>query len=135
MSIKDFDMTTGKAIDPRRRQIILAMQDADDVDIMQQVLREKKLHLLGKETDSRAVLELARKFKMGTVFLDADIAELKINNVLVEFTKKFPDFFLVVLSRSFTKESLEETKKLGANTHLAKPLKRDAVLKAVSHIK
>jgi len=135
VGVQEFDFSSGKVLNPNRKQAILAVENDDDVSVVKEVLRQKSYKDLGRETDLRAVLEAVRKHKVGVLFLDADLAGINIRELLPSIKKGFSELNVVVMSSTVTKESLGETLRLGAVGFLVKPLQQDAVEKVMAKLK
>ncbi len=135
MGVQEFDFNSGKVLDPKRKQAILAIENDADVDVIKEVMRQRSYKDLGRETELRAVLEAVRKHKVGVLFLDADLAGINVRELLPSIKKAFFDFNIIVTSSTVTKESLGETLRLGAIGFLVKPLQEDAVKKVMAKLK
>ena len=135
MAVQEFDFSSGKVLDPKRKQAILGLEDAADAAVIQDLLRKKSYKILGQETDLRAILELVRKNKVGTLFLDADLAGVNVSELLPSIKKGFAELNVVVMSSSVTKEMLSEVLRLGAVGFLVKPVQADALDKVMAKIK
>lgn len=135
MGVQEFDFTSGKVLDPKRKQAILAVANDDDVSVVKEVLRQMSYKDLGRETEPRAVLEAVRKHKVGALLLDADLPGINVKELLPSIKKAFSDINVVVMSRTVTKETLSETLRLGAIGFLVKPLQEDALKKVIVKLK
>ncbi len=135
MGVQEFDFSSGKVLNPNRKQAILAVENDADVDLLKEVLRQKSYKDLGRQTELRAVLEAVRKHKVGVLFLDADLAGINVRELLPSIKKAFADFNVIVMSSTVTKESLGEALRLGAIGFLVKPLQQDAVEKVMVKLK
>ncbi len=135
MGVQEFDFNSGKVLDSKRKQAILAIENDADVDVIKEVMRQRSYKDLGRETELRAVLEAVRKHKVGVLFLDADLEGINVRELLPSIKKAFSDFSIIVMSSTVTKESLGETLRLGAIGFLVKPLQEDAVKKVMAKLK
>lgn len=129
---KEYDAKTGKIIDPERRKAVMLLADENDSDILTNVLREKRFRILGMTSKLDVAIELMRKHKVGILFLDVDIANLELEETLAQVKRRYPDFMVVLLSASVTKEKIEFGFANGAMAYLAKPLTTEAVGKSMS---
>lgn len=135
MAVQEFDFASGKVLDPKRKQAVVASESSDDGEALKDVLRQKGYQFLGQAQDIRAALELVRKHKLGVLFLDGDLPGVKLNEVVPSIKKAFPDFAIVVLSSAVTKELLSEVLRLGALGFLVKPVQADALEKVLAKLK
>jgi len=135
VGVQEFDFSSGKVLNPKRKQAIIAIESDADADVVKEILRQKSYKDLGRETELRAVLEAVRKHKVGVLFLDADLAGINIKELLPSIKKGFSELNVVVMSSTVTKESLGETLRLGAVGFLVKPLQQDAVEKVMAKLK
>lgn len=135
MAVQEFDFASGKVLDPKRKQAVVASESSDDVAALKDILRQKGYQFLGQAQDIRAALELVRKHKLGVLFLDGDLPGVKLNDVVPSIKKAFPDFAIVVLSSAVTKELLSEVLRLGALGFLVKPVQADALEKVLAKLK
>jgi len=133
--IQGFDFSTGKAVDPKRRQVIILMDDATQADELQQLLRQKTYPILGNTRSAREALELVGKHKLGILFLDADIAGINALDLLAKIREKFPEFNVVITTANATKELLAESMAKGAAGFLVTPVGQEALLKVLSRFK
>lgn len=134
MPVQDFDFSTGKVLDPKRFQAVVAVEDATDVAVLQKALLLKKYKFLGQVNDLRAALESVKEHKVGVLFLDADMAG-NVNELLPSLQKAYPCFNVVVISGNATKESLTQAMEKGAAGFLVKPVQSDSVVKVLERIK
>ena len=132
---QEFDFTTGKTVNPKRRQVIILLDDAAQAEELQQQLRQKSYPILGKTGDVREALELVGKHKLGILFLDADIAGVNAVELLTKIRAKFPEFNVVITSANATKELLTESMANGAAGFLVRPLGQEALQKVLAKIK
>ena len=135
MGTQEFDFASGKVLDPNRKQAILAVESDDDAAVVKEVLRQKSYKVLSCETELRAVLEGVRKHKVGVLFLDADLPGITLKELVPSLKNAFPDFNIVAMSSTVTKESLGETLRLGVAGFLVKPLQEEALKKVMSKVK
>lgn len=135
MAVQEFDFASGKVLDPKRKQALLAVESDADVEVLKEALRQKGYQLMGQESDLRAALELVREHKLGVLFLDGDLPGVKLNELVPSIKKAFPDFSIVVLSSAVTKELLSEVLRLGALGFLVKPVQTDALEKVLAKLK
>lgn len=133
--LQEFDFATGKTVNPKRRQVIILLEDVAQADELQQILRQKSYPVLGKTTDLREALELVAKHKLGIFFLDADSAGGNVLSLLATVRAKFPDFNVVITSANATKELLTESMAKGAVGFLVRPVTREALHKVLERIK
>ncbi len=133
--LQEFDFSTGKTVNPKRRQVIILLEDAAQADALQQILRQKSYPVIGKTTDLRVALELVAKHKLGILFLDADSAGANAVGLLTTIRAKFPDFNVVITSANATKELLTESMAKGAVGFLVRPVNQDALQKVLERIK
>jgi len=133
--IQGFDFSTGKAINPKRRQVIILLDDAAQADHLQQLLRQKTYPILGNTSDVREALELVSKHKLGILFLDADIDGVNALDLLTKIRETFPEFQVVITTANATKELLTESMAKGAAGFLVRPLGQEALLKVLNRIK
>lgn len=135
MAVQEFDFASGKVLDPKRKQAILASESDADADVLKETLRQKGYRFMGQAADIRVALELVRKHKLGVLFLDADLPGVKLNELVPSIKKAFPDFTLVVVSSAVTKEMLSEILRLGATGFLIKPVQAEALEKVLAKLK
>ena len=135
MGLQEFDFASGKVLDAKRKQAIMALESDADEAVATEVLRKLSYKNLGRETELRAVLESVRKHKVGVLLLDADLPGITLNELLPSIKKAFPDFNIIAMSSTVTKESLSETLRLGAVGFLVKPLQEDALTKVMAKLK
>lgn len=129
---KEYDAKTRKVIDPERRKALMLLSDEDDSDVLVEVLREKRFRLLGMTGDIDTAFELMRKHKVGIIFLDTDIDGLDLGETLHQIRRKSPDFTVVLLSKTVTREKIEYGFEKGAVAYLVKPFQHEAVIKSMS---
>ena len=132
---QEFDFTTGKTVNPKRRQVIILIEDETQAEALQQLLRQKSYPILGKTGDVREALELVGKNKLGILFLDADIAGINAVELMTKIRAKFPEFNVVVTSANATKELLTEAMAAGAAGFLVRPVGQEALQKVLAKIK
>ncbi len=135
MAVQEFDFASGKVLDPKRKQAILASESDADAGVLKETLRQKGYRFMGQAADIRAALELVRKHKLGVLFLDADLPGVKLNELVPSIKKAFPDFTIVILSSAVTKEMLSEILRLGAMGFLIRPVQAEALEKVLAKIK
>lgn len=135
MGTQEFDFASGKVLDPNRKQAILAVESDDDAGVIKEVLRQKSYKVLSQEAELRAVLETVRKHKVGVLFLDADLPGITLKELVPSLKNAFPDFNIIAMSSTVTKESLGETLRLGVAGFLVKPLQEEALKKVMAKIK
>jgi DNA-binding NtrC family response regulator len=135
VAIQEFDFTTGKVLNPNRRQAIVLASDAADSDLIKEQLRQKHYKLLGVVDNVRTALEKVGLHKVGILFLDADIEGINATELMQMIMKKYPEFNVVLMTEKATKEMLVEVQKLGAAGFLLKPLASEAIEKVLSRIK
>jgi DNA-binding NarL/FixJ family response regulator len=135
VAIQEFDFASGKVLDPNRRQAIILSTSVDDANTLSEELRKQHYKLLGTLDDIRAVLELIGKHKIGVLFMDDDVVGTKSLDILASVLKAYPEFKVVLMTSSPTKELLLEAQQAGAAGFLAKPLAAEAVDKVISRIK
>ena len=135
VGVQEFDFTSGKVLNPNRKQAILAVENDADADVIKEVMRQKSYKDLGRVTDLRAVLEAVRKHKVGVLFLDADLPGITLKELMPSLKSAFPDFNVVAMSGTVTKESLGETLRLGVTGFLVKPLQEEALKKVMAKLK
>lgn len=135
VGIQEFDFTTGKVLNPNRRQAIILAADAVDGDLLKDELRQKHYKLLGAVDSVRTALEKVGLHKVGILFLDADIEGVNATELAQMVMKKYPEFNVVLMTAKATKELLLEVQKLGAAGFLLKPLTSEAIVKVLSRIK
>lgn len=132
---QEFDFATGKTVNPKRRQVIILLDDAAQADELQQLLRQKSYPIMGKTGDVREALELVGKHKLGILFLDADIAGINALDLLTKIRAKFPEFNVVITAANATKELLTESMAKGAVGFLVRPLTQEALQKVLERLK
>ncbi len=135
MAVQEFDFSSGKVLDPKRKQAILALESDADAEVVKEALRKISYKVLGRETDIRAALELIRNNKVGVLLLDSDLPGINVRELLPSIKNAFPGFNIVVLSSSVTKELLSEVLRLGAMGLLVKPVQADALEKLLAKLK
>ncbi len=135
MAVQEFDFASGKVLDPKRKQAILALESDADANVIKDSLRKHSYKLLGQESDLRATLDLVRKNKVGVLFLDADLPGMNVSELLPSIKKGFTELKMVVLSSSVTKEMLSDVMRLGAVGFLVKPVQDEALEKVLAKIK
>jgi len=135
VGVQEFDFTSGKVLNPNRKQAILAIENDADVDVIKEVMRQRSYKDLGRETELRAVLEAVRKHKVGLLFLDADLPGINLKELVPSLKNAFPDFNVIAMSSTVTKESLGATLRLGVAGFLVKPLQEEALKKVIAKLK
>ena len=135
VAVQEFDFSSGKVLDPKRKQAILAIENDADADVVKEALRKISYKVLGQDSDIRPALELVRNNKVGVLFLDADLPGINIRELLPSIKNAFSGFNIVVLSSSVTKELLSEVLRLGAIGFLVKPVQTDALEKVLAKLK
>jgi len=135
MAMQEFDFATGKVLDPKRKQAIIATTDDSDADLLKETLTAKGFHFLGRRNDIREALELVRKHRVGVLFLDADLKGVELRALLPSIKKAFDGFNVIVMTSQATKEMLSEALRLGATGFLVKPVKAEAVVKVLGKIR
>lgn len=132
---QEFDFATGKTVNPKRRQVIILLNDAAQADQLQQQLRQKSYPIMGKTGDLREALELVGKHKLGILFLDADTIGANALDILTIIRTKFPEFNVIMTTANATKELLTESMTRGAVGFLVRPLGQEALQKVLERIK
>jgi len=133
--LQEFDFVTGKTVNPKRRQVIILLEDAAQADELQQILRQKSYPVIGKTTELREALEMVGKHKVGILFLDADSAGGNAMGLLTTIRTKFPEFNVVLTSATVTKELLTESIANGAAGFLVRPIVQESLQKVLDKIK
>jgi len=134
VAAKDFDFTTQSTKDIEDKQAIVAIDNDADIELIVKTLKADGIRVLGKGKNGDHAMEMARKHKMGTFFLDYDISELGSNAVLEKLKIKCPNIKVVVISKQLNKEQVNDAKKRGVVGFLAKPLKDDAIKKILTKL-
>ncbi len=124
---QEFDFATGKTVDPKRRQVIIMLDDNDASDVLQQQLRQKSYPIKGNTADLREGLALIGKHKLGVLFLDADLEGVDVVDLIGKIHKPFPDFKIIVVTANATKEMLTQVMEQGASGFLVKPIGQEAL--------
>lgn len=135
MGIQEFDFATGKVMSSNRRQALVLSDCTSSCELLESRLRDRRYKFLGVSTDLRQALEMVRKFKAGVLFLDADLEGVDALPLMEVLLKKAPDFKVVLMTQSPTKELLNGGQAIGAAGFLVKPLSIETVEKAVDRIK
>ncbi len=135
MALQEFDFATGKVLDPKRKQAIIASTIDTDVAVLQEALTNKRFQFLGRRGDVREALELVRKHKVGVLFLDTDMEGVDIKTMLPSIKKAYTSFNVIVMTNQPTKEMLGEVLRSGAAGFLVKPVTAEAVTKILSKLK
>ena len=135
MPIQEFDFSTGKVLDPQRRQGILCVADDADESAIIDALRAKSFKLAGKTTDIREALALVKKHKVGVLFLDADMESYNALDIMATVRKAFSEIHVVLLSGNATKEVVAEALSSGAAGFVLKPVATEAVANILARIK
>ncbi len=133
--LQEFDFATGKTVNPKRRQVIILLEEAAQADELQQILRQKAYPVIGKTTELREALEMVGKHKVGILFLDADSAGGNAMGLLTTIRTKFPEFNVVLTSATVTKELLTESIANGAAGFLVRPIGQESLQKVLDKIK
>lgn len=131
---QEFDFATGKTVNPKRRQVIILLDDAAQADGLQQLLRQKSYPIMGKTGDVREALELVGKHKLGILFLDADIEGVDALGLLEKIRARFPEFNVIITSANATKELLTGAMAKGAAGFLVRPIGQEALQKVLDKI-
>ncbi len=124
---QEFDFATGKTVDPRRRQVIIVLNEADQADQLQQLLRQKSYPIKGNTSDLREGLAMIGKHKLGLLFLDADLEGVDALELMGKIRKSFSDFKIIVVTSQATKEMLTQVMEAGASGFLVKPIGQEAL--------
>ncbi len=135
MPIQEFDFTSGKTLDPKRKQAIVGLVDAADVAKLKDTLRARNLQFAGQAADLRELLTLVRQLKTGVLFVDVDMPAVNFKELIPSVKKAFPDIQVVLVGGALTKELLQEVAGLGLAGVLAKPLNEEAIVKLFSRLK
>lgn len=135
MGVQEFDFSSGKALNPNRKQAIVVSECDDASELLEGCIRQKCYKFLGKTTDLRQGLEWIRKFKVGVLFLDADLASVEVTTLLAILTEKAPNFNVILMTHSPTKELLTQGQAGGVAGFLVKPLDVERVDKTLTEIK
>lgn len=133
--LQEFDFATGKTVDPRRRQVIIMLNDEEEADKLQQQLRQKSYPIKGNTADLREGLALIGKHKLGILFLDADIDGVDAIPLMTKISSSFPDFKVVVVTANATKELLTQAMEKGAAGFLVKPVEQEALMTVLERLK
>lgn len=134
LAIQDFDLATKKVRNPKHRQIILAVDNDADMEVMLSTLREKKLPVIGYTKDAKSALELVRKHKMGVLFIDGDFKGFDLPAMMKKMKINYPEIRVVIISGSPTRELVEAANENGALGFVTKPLKKEAIIKVAVKI-
>ena len=135
MGVQEFDFSTGKVLNSNRKQA-LVLSDCDIAsDLLEGRIRNNHYKFLGKTSELRQALEWIRKFKIGVLFLDADLNNVEAIPLLEVLKKKAPDFSVILMTETPTKELLSQGQIIGAAGFLVKPLEADNIDKAIERIK
>jgi len=132
--IQQFDFSTGKTKDPQRFQSILFMQDDKDIESIAALLRKERYPMLGRAGNLREALEMARKYKKGMFFLDADWDGVDALEVVQDIARRFPEMSVVVAKSSATKEELVTLHQQGAAGFVLKPVTVESLAKVIKRL-
>lgn len=135
MGVQEFDFSSGKTLNPHRKQAIVLSDCNNSGDLLERRIRNNHYKFLGKTSELREALEWIRKFKIGVLFLDVDLENIESIPLLEVLKKKAPDFQVVLMSQAPTKELLTQGQSSGAAGFLVKPLEAEMVDKAIERIK
>ena len=135
MAIQEFDFSTGKTINPERRQVMIATADEVDGALLLDFLRQRSYKVLDKVSGLREMLALVGKHKIGILFMDADLPGLEALEMLPMLRGKFTELNIVIMSTEVTKEFATEVMAKGGAGFLVKPLTQDTIQNVLSRIK
>ncbi len=133
MGIQEFDFASGKVLDPNRHQALVFSDDLSASDQIESYLRSKHYRFLGKGRDTREILELIRKFKVGVAFLDMDLGGVDVMGLMETLVKK-SKFKVVLVTESPTKELLQKGQDSGVAGFLVKPIAKEALEKTLERL-
>lgn len=134
MANREYDFATGKVVDLDRRKAVILINDSEQAEPLIELLRKSRYRMLGLTSDSNKALELVRKHKVGVIFIDADIPGIKITEILAQLNRRFPEFNVIMISSSVSKDALEQVSSLGAVGYLVKPLSEEVIRQGMSHV-
>ena len=135
MAIQDFDLTTKTVKNPKRKKVFIAVDKTVDVSYLFDIIKEHRLPLMGNVHDISATLELIRKHKVGTLFIDCDMEGVDCPQLMDKLKINYPEVQVIALTGAPTRELVEQLNEKGAQGILLKPLRRDMIRKAVHSIK
>ena len=134
MRTKEYDVSTGKIVDPEQWKAAFFIDSQEDEDLLVPILRDKRYRMLGVTNKESEALELLRKHKVGVLFVDDEIPGLDVEALLVEIQRRHKGFQVILIGGHITKEKLNTAVKLGAVGYLSKPLQKHAVEKMLGRI-
>ena len=134
MANKEYDFASGKIIDLDNRKAVILIDDSNEAEPLVALLRKSRYRMLGITADSAAALELVRKHKLGVIFIDTDIPNIDIDEILVHLKRRFPAFNAIMLSNQASKDDIFLASKLGAVGYLIKPLKEESIRQGMSRV-
>ena len=116
----------------RKVRILLA----DDHDGIRKVVRfvlesHPRFEIIGEALDGRQAVEEAVKLKPDVVVLNVSMPVLNGFEAARAITATLPQSAIVILSSNADERFVEETKKIGAKTYVAKTKVGDALIKAI----
>ena len=135
MAIQEFDLATKTIKNPKRKQVFVAVDRTVDVSYLLETIKEHRLPVMGYVNDLASALELIRKHKVGTLFLDCDLPGVDSPSLMDKLKINFPDVHIVALTGVPTRELVEQLNERGALGILLKPLRKDLIKKVVHSIK
>lgn len=134
MPIKSFDFAKGKTVDLDRRRALFGEADAENTEILVNMLRASKIQILEKAQDQRRVEELVRKYHTGMLFLDLGNPKIDAFAVLAKVRAQYPEMSVILASKEANKEIIAKAVKHGAAGFLLIPYQQDAVTKLIGRL-
>jgi len=129
---KEYDVSTGKIIDPEQRKAVFFIDSQEDEDLLVSLLRDMRYRMLGVTNKQAEALELLRKHKVGVLFVDDEIPGLDMEALLTQIQRRHPEFHVILFGEHITKEKLNAAVKLGVVGYLSKPLQKHAIQKIMA---
>lgn len=134
VSTKEYDVSTGRIIDPEQRKALFYIDSSEDEDLLVPLLRGMRFRMLGITRKQAEAMELVRKHKVGVLFIDDEMPGLNIEELLTQIQRRHPDFHVILFGTHITKDKLNTAVKLGAVGYLSKPLQKQAVQKMMGRV-
>ena len=134
VSTKEYDVATGRIIDPEHRKVIFFINSSEDEDFLVPLLRDMRFRMLGIVHKQAEALELVRKHKIGVLFVDDEMQGLDVEEMLTQIQRRHPEFHVIMFGEHITKEKLNQAVKLGAVGYLSKPLQKHSVQKIMARV-
>ena len=126
--------TTGTTVSPIDRKIRVLI--ADDQPVIRKMVRSTleehpQFEVCGEAPDGAKAIETARKLKPDIVILNISMPILNGFEAAHQIKAKLPEAAIVILSSHADQRFVEEAKKIGVRSYVAKSKVGEALVKAI----